>query len=61
MVNFTQQLEEPLSQKQKTFFLFLHEFQKCALNLKNFENKDQYRNLVIPKVIDWEKGCYLTV
>ena len=61
MVNFTQQLESPLPQKQKTFSGFFLAFLKCALNLEHFEKKDEYPNLVISKVIDSEKGGYLNV
>ena len=61
MLNFTQQLEAPLSKKQKTFSGFFLEFLKYALNLEHFEQKDEYRNLDISKVIDWQKGCYLNV
>ena len=61
MLNFTQKLEAPLSQKQKNSSLFFLAFLKCALNLEHFEQKDEYRNLVISKVIDWEKGGYLNV
>ena len=39
MLNFTQQLEAPLSQKQKTFSGFFIEFRKCALNLEHLEKK----------------------
>ena len=42
MLNFTQQLEAPLSQKEKTFFGFFIGFLKCALNLEHFEKKDEY-------------------
>ena len=59
MLNFTQKLEAPLSQKQKTFSWFFLAFLKCALNLKHFEKKDQYFSLVISKVIDSEIGNYL--
>ena len=61
MLNFTQQFEPPLSQKQKTFSGFFLEFLKCALNLEHFEKKDQYPSLVISKVIDSERGGYLNV
>ena len=61
MLNFTQQLEAPLSQKQKTFSGFFLAFLKCALNLKHFEKKDQYSSLVISKVIDSVIGGYLKV
>ena len=39
MLSFTQQLEAPLSQKQKPFSLFFIAFLKCALNLEHFEKK----------------------
>ena len=61
MVNFTQQLEALLSQKQKTFSGFFLAFLKCALNLEHFEKKDEYPSLVISKVIDSERGGYLNV
>ena len=37
MLNFTQQLEVPLPQKQKIFSGFFLAFLKCALNLEHFE------------------------
>ena len=61
MLNFMQQLEAPLSQKQKTFSGFFIAFLKCALDLKHFEKKDEYSSLVISKVIDSEGGGYLNV
>ena len=61
MVNFTQQLEMSLPQKQKTFSGFFLSFLKCALNLEDFEKKDEYSSLVISKVIDSEKGGYINV
>ena len=39
MRNFTQQLEAPLSQKQKSFSRFSIAFLKCALNLEHLEKK----------------------
>ena len=56
MLNFTKQLEAPLPQKQKTFSRLFLAFLKCALNLENFEKKDEYSSLVISKVIDSERG-----
>ena len=53
-MKFMQQLEEPLSQKQKTFYGFFIPFLKCALNLEHFEKKDEYPNLVISRIIDSE-------
>ena len=61
MLNFTKQLEAPLSQKQKSFSGFFIAFLKCALNLEHFEKKDEYSSLVISKVIDSEIGGYLNV
>ena len=61
MLNFTQQLEAPLPQKQKTFSGFFLAFLKCALNLEQFEKKNDYSSLVISKVIDSERGAYINV
>ena len=61
MLNFTQQLEAPLSQKQKTFSGSFLAFLKCALNLEHFQKKDEYPSLVISKVNDSERGGYLNV
>ena len=61
MLNFRQQYEAHLSQKQKTFSQFFLTFLKCALNLEHFEKKDEYSSLVISKVIDSERGSYLNV
>ena len=41
MLNFTLQLEAPLPQKQKTFSGLFLAFLKCALNLEQFEKKDE--------------------
>ena len=61
MLNFTQQLEAQLPQKQKTFSRLFLAFRKCALNLDNFEKKDEYSSLVISKVIDSGRGGYINV
>ena len=61
MLNFTQQFEALLSQKQKTFSGLFLAFLKCALNLEHFQKKDEYPSLVISKVIDFERGSYLNV
>ena len=61
MLNLTQQLEAPLSHKQKTFSLIFLPFLKCALNLEHFEKKDEYPSRVISRIIDSEKGGYLNV
>ena len=61
MLNFTKQLEVPLSQKQNTFSGFFLPFLKFPLNLEHFKKKDEYSSLVISKVIDSERGGYLNV
>ena len=61
MLNLTQQLEPPLSQKQKTFDLIFLAFLKCALNLEHFEKKDEYPSRVISRIIYSERGGYLNV
>ena len=61
MLKFTQQLEAPLPQKQKTFSGLLLVFLKCALNLEHYEKKDEYPSLVIFTIIDSERGGYLNV
>ena len=61
MLNFTQQVEAQLSQKQKSFSRLFLAFLKCALNLEHFGKKDEYPSQVISKVIDSERGVYLNV
>ena len=61
MLNFTQQLEAPLSQNQKTFSGFFLAFLKYALNLEQFKKKHEYPSLVISRIIDSERGGYLNV
>ena len=61
MLNFTQKLEAPLPQKQKTFAALFLAFLKCALNLEHLEKKDEYSSLIISKVTDSERGGYLNV
>ena len=61
MPNLTQQFEAPLSQRQKIFSGSFLAFLKCALNLEHLEKKDEYSSLVISRIIDSERGCYLNV
>ena len=61
MLNFTKQLELPLSQKQKTFSGLFLAFLKCALNLEYLEKEDEYSSLVISRIIDSERGGFLNV
>ena len=59
MLNFTQQLEAPLSQNQKTFSAFFIAFLKRDLNLEHLLKKDEYPTQVISRIIDSERGGYL--
>ena len=61
MLNFTQQFEAPVSQKQDTFSGFFLAFLKYALNLEHLEKKDEYPSLVISRIINSERGGYLNV
>ena len=61
MLSFTQQLEAPLYQKQKTFSGFFIAFLKCALNIDHLEKKDEYPSRVISRIINSETGGYLNV
>ena len=61
MLNFTQEFEAPLSQKQETFSGFFIAFLKYALNLEHFEKKDEYNSVVISRNINSEIGGYLNV
>ena len=59
--NFAQQVQTPLSQKQKFFYGFFIPFLKCAQNLEHFEKKDEYPSLIISEIMDCERGIYLNV
>ena len=59
MLNFTQELEAQLSQKQKTFSGFFIAFLKCTFNLEHLGKEDEYPSLVISNIIDSERGGYL--
>ena len=61
MQNLPQQFQTPLSQKQKTFSLFLIAFLKGAWNLEHFQKKDGYPSLIISEIIDAEIRGYLNV
>ena len=61
MLNFTKQLEAPLSKKQRTFSEFFIAFLKCALNLEHLGKEDEYPSLVFSRIIDSERGGYLKV
>ena len=50
MLNFTQQFEAPLSQKQKTFCGLSIAFLKCTLNLEHFEKKMSILAYLFPEL-----------
>ena len=61
MQNSTQQVQTPLSQKQKTLFWFFIAFLKFAWNLEHFQKKDEYPSLIISEIINAERRGYLNV
>ena len=61
MQNSRQQVQTPLSQKQRTFCGFSIAFLKCTRNLEHFQTKDEYPSLLISEIIDAEKRGYLNV
>ena len=61
VLNFAQQVQTPLSQKQKTFWGVFIAFLKCAWKLEHFEKKDEYPSLIISEIMDCERGGYLNV
>ena len=61
MQNFPQQLQTPISQKQKIFPRFSIAYLECASNLKHFEKKDEHPSLVISEIVNSETVGYLNV
>ena len=58
---FPQQIQTPLSQKQKIFSGFFIAFLKCAWNVKHFEKKYEYPSLIIFEINDAERRGNLNV
>ena len=61
MQNFLQQLQTPISQKEKIFSGFVIGYPEYASKLEHFEKKDEHPSLVISKIIDSERVGYLNV
>ena len=61
MQNFPQQLQTPISQKEKIFSGFFIAYPEYASNLEHFEKKDEHPSLVISEIIDSEGVGYLNV
>ena len=54
MQNFPQQIQTPISVKQKIFAPFFIAYLECASNLEHFEKKDEHPSPVISEIIDSE-------
>ena len=61
MQNFAQQLQTPISQKQKMFSGFFIAYLECASNLEHFKKKDEHPSLVISEIVDSKTVGYLNV
>ena len=61
MQNFPQQIQTPISQKQKIFSRFFIAYLECASNLEHFEKKDEHLSPVISDIIDSESVDYLNI
>ena len=61
MQNFPQQIQTPISQKQKIFSRLFIAYLECASNLEHFGKKDEHPSPVISEIIDSETVGYLNV
>ena len=61
MQNFPQQLQTPLSQKQKIFSAFFIAYLECASNLEHFEKNPENPSPVISEIIVSERVGYLNI
>ena len=60
MQTFTQQVQTPLSLKQKTFSWFFIAFLKSTWNGETFQKKGESSSLSISEMIDSKRGGYLS-
>ena len=60
MQTFTQQVQTPLSLKQKTFSGFFSAFLKSTWNGEHFQKKGESSSVSISEIIDARKGGYLS-
>ena len=60
MQNFAQQVQTPLSLKQKTFSGFFIAFLKSTWNGEHFQKKGESSSLSISEIIDARRGGYLS-
>ena len=61
MQNFPQQIQTPISVKQKIFSGFFIAYLECASNLEHFQKKDEHPSPVISEITDSETVGYLSV
>ena len=59
--NLTQELQTPISQKQKNFSGILITYLKSITNSEAFAKKVESASLSISEIIDAGKSCYLNV
>ena len=59
MQTFTQQVQTPLSLKQKPFSGFFIAFLKSTWNGEHFQKKGEFSSLIISEIIDSKGGGYL--
>ena len=60
MQTLTQQVQTPLSLKQKNFSGFFIAFLKSTLNGEHFQKKGESSSLRISEIIDSKRGGYLS-
>ena len=60
MHTFTEQVQTPLSLKQKTFSWFFTAFLKSTWNGEHFQKKRESASLSISEIIDSKRGGYLS-
>ena len=60
MQTFTQQVQTPLSLKQKIFSGFFIAFPKSTWNGEHFQKKGEFSSLSISEIIDFKRGGYLS-
>ena len=60
MLTLMQQLQTPISLKQKTFSGFFIAFLKSTWNGEHFQKKGESSSLSISEIIDSKRGGYLS-
>ena len=60
MQTLTQQVQTPLSLKQKTVYRFFIAFLKSTWNGEHFQKNGESSSLSISEIIDFKRGVYLS-